>query len=117
MLGFKKSLLVSGLAVVGAVSALADCGTTPVAPQLPNGAAATMEELVAASQAVKTFIADADTYLDCRLAATKTKAYKAMSQADQDAWEQEYTALTQVRNDIGPKFNDEVKAYQAANPQ
>jgi hypothetical protein len=93
-----------------------DCSEAPVAPDLVDGATASMDQLVANSEEVKTFIAAADSYLDCRYAYRDTVAYKDLSRSDKGAYTDETEEVLDARNEIGDDFNDEVAAYQAANP-
>lgn len=113
-----KRFLSGALLTAGFVttSALADCGSAPAAPEVPDGATVTMEELVAASNEVKTFIANADTYLDCRQAAMQSKTYKKLSDEEKDSWKEGMIALTKSRNEIGDNFNAQVQAFKEANP-
>jgi hypothetical protein len=96
---------------------LADCGSLPGAPDIPNGAGASMDELVASSQAVKAFIASADAYLDCREAAMATEEFMAQDKKVINAAKKEIDSLIDARNDIGDQFNKEVGAYKKANPK
>ncbi len=100
----------------GAMSSavLADCGQAPAEPEIPKGAKATMDELKAASQAVKSFIADADTYLDCKLE-SKEEEMASMSSKEKKRWIKDYERLTKTRNDIPDRFNKQIQAHLKAN--
>lgn len=116
-INFGRRILLS--LALGACSAIAiadDCGTAPQVPSLVDGAKATMEELVATSQGVKTYIADADKFLDCRESIAKGDGFKEMSADDQKAFLQVNTDVLNSRNGIGDAFNAEVAEYKAANP-
>ena len=117
----KPALAVSAALTLGAFSlntlALGEnCGDTPVAPQLVDGASASMEELVANSEEVKAFIEQADQYLDCREAVIPTDEYKALSRSGQKEYREANKLVLAARNDIGEAFNTEVAAFKAANP-
>lgn len=108
-----------GLALVATSSlTLADtCGTAPSAPTLPDGSKATMDELVASSQDVKTYIAAADTFLDCRDAFGKGEEFKTLAPEKQAELINHSKEILDVRNAIGDAFNAEVAKYKAANPE
>jgi hypothetical protein len=93
-----------------------DCGEAPKAPDIVDGASATMETLVANSAEVKKFIAAADANLDCREAFAKSDDFKAMSHDDQVAYSTVLANLLQQRNAIGDQFNAQVAAYKKAHP-
>lgn len=92
------------------------CGEEPVAPAIVDGATSAMEDLVANSKAVTGFIAEADTYLDCREAYVKDKS-NGLSESDRDAVSATISALTKKRNEIGDLFNAEVAKFREANPE
>ena len=98
-------------------TALGDCGSLPAKPDIPNGAGASMDELVTASQAVKAFIASADVYLDCQEAAMATEEFLAQDKNIIKAAKKEISSLIDARNDIGDQFNKEVGAFKKANPK
>ena len=93
-----------------------DCGELPQAPALVDGASATIDQLVANSREVKSFIELADVYLDCSLAFRKTVAFKDLGRDEKDAIEQTASALLDTRNAIGDDFNAQANAYKTANP-
>lgn len=113
----KKSLLLA-FCCAGVMSAgvFADCGTPPEEPQIPDGASASFDELIAASKVVKAYIAGVDGYLDCREALMATDEFKAQGENIINAAKEEVSTLTKHRNDIGDNFNKEVGAYKKANP-
>lgn len=94
-----------------------DCGEIPVKPEVIDGASTTMDELVANSIAVKSFIANADTYLDCSFAYRDTTEYKDLGRRAKLSIVETGEDLLDDRNDLGDEFNEQVKAYQAANPE
>ncbi len=94
-----------------------DCGERPEAPEVIDGASASMDELVANSESVKAFIAEADTYLDCNEELATSDEFKELDPAEQKRIIKVNKALLKERNDIGQRFNEQVADYQAANPQ
>lgn len=91
-----------------------NCGTAPKQPAIPEGAKSTIDELKTSSQAVKAFIAEADTYLDCKLAARDTET-ENMSKKEIKLWEKDLQHLTKMRNEIGDRFNEQVQAHLKTN--
>ncbi|MGD9660994.1 MAG: hypothetical protein AB7U63_06960 [Porticoccaceae bacterium] len=113
----RSVLLAMALAISTSAVFADNCGEIPQAPELVNGASATMEELVANSESVKAYIASADTFLDCRDAYAKTEEFKGLNQSEQKALIETSNELLGKRNAIGDDFNKEVAAFKAANPQ
>lgn len=96
---------------------LADCGEKPIIPELPDGKTATMDMLVETSNAVKTFISSADTYLDCGEKEVLTDEFKALETMVQEERKKELRDLLKERNSIAEDFNNEVAAYKKAHPE
>ena len=114
--GGRRVLLTLALGAFTGSALASDCGTLPQEPEIIDGGSATMEDLVANSESVKTFISEADAYLDCREGIAKTDAFKEMSKDEQQAFLKANSDLLKSRNDIGEKFNAEVADYKKANP-
>jgi len=91
----------------------ADCGDAPVPPELADGATATMDDLIANSEAVKAFIADADTHLDCRENLMKGDEFKMMEEGARAIYMTATSDLLGVRNSISEDFNEQVKIFSA----
>lgn len=81
----------------------AECAL-PTAPAVPNGASASIDEMKAAQDSVKKFLADTDDFLKCldfsHVADADTKHDKAVDQMQK----------------LASNFNDQLKAYKAAHP-
>ena len=90
------------------------CGELPVEPDIVDGASSTVEQLVANSEAVNAYIAEADQFLDC-----SEDRYKRLSSSriHKDRIGEQIKTVTARRNEIGAEFNAQVAAYKAANPQ
>jgi hypothetical protein len=116
MLNIKTLVFAGAFAASGLALASDNCGEVPAAPEIVDGATATMEELVANSESVKAFVAGADTYLDCREGFIKTDTFKAMTDQEKKAFIDANGALLDLRNAIGPSFNEQVGVYTKAHP-
>lgn len=91
------------------------CGDLPIDPDLVDGSAASLDELVENSKAVNKFIEDADKYLDCQDGMSKFA--KNMPEDMQVQRATIMTVLLNRRNAIGDEFNAEVAKYREANPE
>lgn len=96
---------------------LADCAK-PTTPNLPDGSAASMEDMVAGQKAVKAFMAESGTYMEC----LDKKAADATAPADETseqktAREAAHVAIYNVAVDDQEKvangFNAAIKAFKA----
>jgi hypothetical protein len=111
-----------GLALASAASFADDC-TAPAAPTLPQGASATLEEMLAGQKAVKDYQAAVATYracLDPKIAAAETAASGDSPGPELvealNAINTEYNNSVTAEEEIATKFNAELKAYKEANP-
>lgn len=111
-------------AILGLVApglALADC-QRPTAPAAIDGKTATLEQLIAAKQAVVTFMSDSDTYQSCVIDAFKAKkaaADAAKTKLDPSlakAADADVSANQADKEKVGGEFNAATKAYRAAHP-
>jgi hypothetical protein len=111
-----KSLLASSLLLV-AQSALA-CDY-PERPEIPDGATATKEQMLAASAAVKDYLAEVDTYLTC-IEEAEAEAVAAMEapapeelQRRGDMLDKRFAAANEEKALVGEMFNQQVRAYNS----
>jgi hypothetical protein len=115
-------LALIGLALGSAAAMAQDC-TAPVVPTLPDGAKATLEEMVAAQKAIKAFQAANATYrtcLDPKVAAAETAAagdspgpelVEALKKLNE-----EYNASVSREEELAASFNTELHEYKEKNP-
>lgn len=83
----------------------------PARPEIPDGSSATMDEMVSAQQALKSFIAAGNTYLDCLDGLEKTLG--------DEITEDQSTLVTTIYNRVvatmqssATAFNDQLKAFR-----
>lgn len=112
-----SAILCTAFVSLLSTATLADCGDVPAEPEILDGATATMDQLVANSKSVNAYIAEMDTYLDCREAGMQTEEFAALSKTVRKATKKEVKNLTERRNEIGPRFNAEVQAYKKHHPE
>lgn len=118
----RMTLALIGLALTGSQALAQDC-TAPQVPSLPDGASASMEDMLAGQQAVKDFQAANLEYMNCLdpqiSAATATATSEEASEADIEALkqlEQDYNAAVSREEELAGQFNTEIREYKAANP-
>ena len=97
-----------------------DC-TAPTAPQLPDGASSTMEQMLEGQKAVKTFQAANLDYMKClepALAAAEAKVKDGVEGAADEykQVEEAYNTAVSTEEEVAGQFNTEIREYKAANP-
>jgi len=92
----------------------------PERPSIPDGSTASKDELLAAKQAVNTYLAGVDTYLTC-VEDEEKAAVAALDNPDPDDLKRRDEMLSKkfdAANDekalVGEEFNQQVRAYNAA---
>ncbi|WP_116367832.1 hypothetical protein [Parahaliea mediterranea] len=121
----KFSIALATLAL-GSTAAFADC-TKPDAPNLPNGASATMEDMLAGQKAVKAFQSANVEYMKCleevfTSAEAKVKEgglaedVLAETQKTYNDAVEAYNAAVSSEESVAGQFNTEIREYKAANP-
>lgn len=120
----KLTLTILGLALASG-QALAEC-TSPEAPTLPDGASASMEDMLAGQKAVKTFQEANVAYMQCLeegFTAAEETAKNGTTDEEKAAAQAEYTKGVDAYNDavskeeeVAGQFNVEIREYKAANP-
>jgi len=117
------TLTALALLLTGTV-AVAEC-TQPEVPELPNGAEAALEDMLAGQKAMKAFqTANAD-YRTCLEQAYEAAA-KAATKGSKDAKEEAkaayaagldaYNEAVATEEEVAGQFNTEIREYKAANP-
>jgi hypothetical protein len=108
----------AGLAMVAPV--YADCPYPPAPDKLPDGATATLEEMIAGQKTVKAYQKAIDDYVACidkELDAAIAKGgdqLKPQQKADMQKVEaQKHNAAIDQEQAIADRFNEQVKVYKA----
>ena len=111
-------LIVSTFLLIGSFSyaqfALADCIYPKMNIDFPNGAIATMEEMVAAQTSFKAYNANMDAYLDCldnelSQVSEELDIYPDIKKLNN----QKYDAAVDVLTQAADEWNTSVRAYKA----
>lgn len=109
------SILAAGTILFARPAAACDY---PARPNIPDGAAASKDEMLAASAAVKTYLARVDEYLSCIEDVEKT-AIKAMAekpdakeiQRRNDMLNKRFDAANEEKALVGELFNQQVRTF------
>lgn len=113
-----------GLTLASSVSIAGEC-IQPDAPTMPDGASASMEEMLNGQKAVKTFQAANLEYMAClenafneaEAAALKSpEEGKAVAKATYDQALDAYNAAVSQEEEVAGSFNTAIREYKAANP-
>ena len=117
-----KAIKYTALALaLGSTPALAADCEAPAAPELPDGATSTMEQMLAGQKAVKAFQAANLEYMKC-LEPGLTAAEAAVQAGEEGATEkyqaaqETYNAAVSAEEAVAGEFNTEIREYKAANP-
>ena len=120
MNGIKLALI--GLAL-GSAASMADECATPSLPTLPDGATATMDQMLAGQKAVKEYQAANSEYracLDPQVSAAEVAAAGDSPSEEATAAlkkiNEEYNVSVSKEEELALKFNEALKAYKAKNP-
>ncbi len=102
------------------VSAVVACDA-PETPSVPDGAGATMEEMIATQTAIKAFQASNAEYLTC-VDEQMGAEQNLVDEGDESAKERyalaaaDYNAAVSREEQIAADFNTAIRDFQAANP-
>ena len=115
-------LVLLSLMLTSTTSIAQDCAA-PAVPTLPEGATATMDQMVAGQQAVKAFQAANLEYMNCMdpVITAATNAAKAEDASDESKvaakqLEEQYNAAVSKEEQLAGQFNAALKEFKAANP-
>lgn len=109
--------------LLASAPAWADC-TAPEQPELPDGANASLEEMLAGQKAVKAFQAENKDYRKCVEArieaarnageAAETKEAAAVAEETYSAAVESYNAAVAAEEQVAGDFNLQLREYKAA---
>ncbi|MEH6589377.1 MAG: hypothetical protein V7746_03915 [Halioglobus sp.] len=103
---------------------MADCAK-PEAPVLPEGATATMEDMISGQTAVKSFQGANIEYMNCLEASFTAAEAEAMEGSDEEKaaateiYEKavdEYNSAVSKEEEVAGQFNSAIRDFKAANP-
>lgn len=112
---------------LGSTVAMADC-EKPDSPSLPDGATASMDDMLAGQKAVKTFQEANLEYMGCleeSFTAAKSRIESGEVRDNETAEElksnyekavDDYNAAVSMEETVAGQFNTEIREFKAANP-
>jgi hypothetical protein len=116
----KAFLAIAALAALTAGPAYADCPYPPAPAKIPDGATATMEDMLAGQKAVKEYDTAINQYVACIDKELKDSVAKGGDQlkpeqkADMEKVEaQKHNAAIDQEQSVADRFNEQVKAFKA----
>lgn len=86
----------------------------PATPTLPDGKNATQQQMIAGQQAVKTFMANNEMYLECLTLEAK-EAAGTDDEAQKQARLDQYNLSVESMQTVAGDFNQAIKAWKQAN--
>jgi len=110
----RLALLAAVLAGAIANQAAAEC-EKPTAATVPDGSTATLEEMLEAQTAVRTYLAEMEQFLACLNEEIDTQP-EDTPQATAAAMIERYNASVTEMETVAAEFNAQRIAYQQANP-
>jgi len=115
----KALSLLIGLLVVPDLTQACDA---PEAPEVPAGSGSTLEEMIDAQNAIKTFQAANADYLTCvdQLMEAEKMLIDDGDENAQERWAlaaADYNAAVTREEQVADGFNTAIRAYKAANPK
>ena len=116
----KALLLLAATAALSAGAAYADCPYPAAPDKLPDGASATMQEMLAGQKAVNDYQKSINDYVACidkaleQSIASAGDQLKPEQKADMQRVEtQKHNAAIDQLQSVADRFNEQVKAYKA----
>ena len=91
----------------------AEC-TQPALPEIPDGLEVDLATMVEGQQAVKTFMAESDTYLDCLYTAAEAAA-ETDTKEQVEARNQKHDSWVDEMELVAEEFNLELRSYKQKN--
>lgn len=107
-------ILLSVLLLLGSTTVAAQC-SRPEAPELPDGATADLEAMVAGQKAVKTYVSGTEAYLECMNAALAERDMEGGEEPaeEQNARIEAHNAAVDEMEAVAASFNEEIAEYKA----
>ena len=105
--------VIAVLAILGASSALACAYPGEASFTVPNGAAASKDEMIATQGNVKSYVKEVDDYLAC-LDKKQADAGKELTEEQQAIYSLRYNAAVDAMEAVADQFNAALSAYKDA---
>ena len=95
--------------------AVAECQYPGALGEIPEGATASNDEMNAAYERVKTYMADMEAYLAC-LDDEASRMGEEVTAEQKQMQTERYNAAVSAMETTAAAFNDQLRAYKSANP-
>jgi hypothetical protein len=110
----KYILYITGLSLVATSAAFGNCAL-PTEAEIPDGAVATSDEMLAGRAFVEEYMARMELYLDC-LSHDKAALPEPAVEADSGLYASQRQAAISKMSDVAEKFNEQVRTYKQRDP-
>jgi hypothetical protein len=116
-----NSIRISVAVLLAAAAPLAFACDYPQRADVPDGASATKEQMLAGQTAVKDYMAAMETYLSCieqeekDTVASMTEITEEEKASRDEALTKKYNAAVEEMELVAAQFNEQVRAYKAAS--
>jgi len=108
-----RNVILTSVATFSVTSGFAAC-VSPDEVSVPDGSQASMEEMLAAQQAVKSYMAGMEDYLKC-LDDESQSMGDTQSDEQRLAQVQQHNSAVDAMERIANSFNEQIRAYKALN--
>lgn len=108
-----RTVMLTSVATFSMASVHAAC-TAPDEVSVPDGSQASMEEMLAAQTAVKSYMADMEAYLKC-LDDESASLGDARTDEERLAHVAEHNTAVDAMERVANSFNEQIRAYKALN--
>lgn len=110
----RLSVLAAVLAAAASASAAAEC-IQPQAVVIPDGSTSTLEQMLEAQTAVRTYLVEMEEYLACLNNEIEAQPEDSPQEITVALIDRHNAAVTEMES-IAARFNEQRVAYQQANP-
>lgn len=108
-----RTVILTSVATFSATSAFAAC-TLPNEVSVPDGSQASMEEMLAAQKAVKSYMAEMEDYLKC-LDDESASMGDTETDEQRNAHVAQHNSAVDAMERVANSFNEQIRAYKALN--
>ncbi|UCG72220.1 MAG: hypothetical protein JSV45_13370 [Chromatiales bacterium] len=108
-----RTVILTSVATFWATSGFAAC-VSPVEVKVPDGSQASMDEMLAAQTAVKSYMADMEDYLKC-LDDESASQSDTQTEEQKVAHVQQHNSAVDAMERVANSFNEQIRAYKALN--
>gem|GEM_PF-1339878 len=108
------SLVFAGFMLASTPALAADCGEPPMdEPPVPNGAAATADQIRDSRDAIVVYSKKVDEYLTC-MDQRAAKILPYLTKDQQARWDEDLAAVHERRRQLQIRMNEAIRAYRRA---